>query len=68
MLRRDAGGGAQPIIDGVRRLELTYFDGAGIPTTDPAQVTAVRIRLEAGSGARVVRMETHVSVRNHRAR
>ena len=68
VLRRDAGGGAQPIIDGVRRLELTYFDGAGIPTTDPAQVTAVRIRLEAGSGARVVRMETHVSVRNHRAR
>src|SRR5262245_42186552 len=38
VLRRDAGGGAQPVINGVKRLALTYFDGAGRRTNDPAVV------------------------------
>src|SRR6266852_3982305 len=46
VLRRDAGGGAQPIIDGVRRFDLTYFDRARAPTTDPSRVDSVRIQLE----------------------
>ena len=45
ILRRDAGGGAQPVINGVRALTLAYFDGAGAPTTDPAAVHRVAITL-----------------------
>ncbi|HXG15799.1 MAG TPA: hypothetical protein VNK50_06090 [Calidithermus sp.] len=45
VLRRDAGGGAQPVINGVRTLRFTYFDDAGAPTTDPGAVRAVGIEL-----------------------
>ena len=45
VLRRDAGGGAQPVIDGVRDLELSYFDAAGAPTMNPDAVRSVAIRL-----------------------
>lgn len=45
VLRRDAGGGAQPIINGVRALALTYLDGAGHVTDAPAAVRAVAIAL-----------------------
>src|SRR5688572_13970938 len=45
ILRRDAGGGAQPVINGVRALALAYFDAAGAPTTDPAVVQRVAITL-----------------------
>jgi type IV pilus assembly protein PilW len=68
ILRRDAGGGAQPIIDGVRRLTLTYFDRAGAPTTDAGAVAAIRIALEVGSKGPGTLMETTVSIRNRRAR
>ena len=64
VLRRDAGGGAQPIIDGVRRFDLTYFDRARAPTTDPSRVDSVRIQLEVGLTGPVAAMETQVSVRN----
>jgi type IV pilus assembly protein PilW len=65
VLRRDAGGGAQPIIEGVRRLAIEYFDRSGAVTADPGRVVALRIRLEVGRGAAVV-METHVRLRNDR--
>jgi len=45
ILRRDAGGGAQPVINGVRALAFAYFDEAGAPTADPAAVRTVRITL-----------------------
>jgi hypothetical protein len=45
VLRRDAGGGAQPIINGVRALAFSYLDEAGAPTSMPAAVRAVRIEL-----------------------
>jgi type II secretory pathway component PulJ len=45
VLRRDAGGGAQPVVNGVRALRLTYADAAGAPTTDPAAVRRVGITL-----------------------
>jgi type II secretory pathway component PulJ len=45
ILRRDAGGGAQPVINGVSAFALTYFDGAGAPTTIPAAVRLVEIVL-----------------------
>jgi hypothetical protein len=45
ILRRDAGGGAQPVINGVRSLALTYFDAFDAPTTVAAAVRSVEIRL-----------------------
>ncbi|PYO57824.1 MAG: hypothetical protein DMD83_07175 [Candidatus Rokuibacteriota bacterium] len=66
VLRRDAGGGAQPIIENVRRFGLTYFDSAGAPTTAPARVRSVLIRVEVGLAGPVAVMETQVSVRNNR--
>ena len=43
VLRRDAGGGPQPIVNGVRSLRLTYFDADGAPTAEPAAVRSVEI-------------------------
>ena len=40
ILRRDAGGGAQPVVEQVRAFRLTYLDRAGAETTDAAAVTA----------------------------
>jgi len=68
ILRRDAGGGARPIIGGVRRLVLTYFDRAGAPTTDPARITLIGISVEVGLEGPKSIMETAVSVRNQRDR
>ena len=45
ILRRDTGGGGQPVINGVRALAFAYFDAAGLPTADPAAVRTVRITL-----------------------
>ena len=45
VLRRDAGGGAQPVINGVRALTLSYLDAAGLPTTDPLAVRRILITL-----------------------
>jgi Tfp pilus assembly protein PilW len=45
VLRRNAGGGAQPIINGVRDLVLSYTDDRGAPTTVPELVRAVAIVL-----------------------
>jgi len=45
ILRRDAGGGAQPIINGVRDLTFTYRDGAGAVTTRLDAIRTVGIRL-----------------------
>jgi type II secretory pathway component PulJ len=67
ILRRDAGGGAQPVIEGVRGFRLTYLDRAGAETTDPAAVTAVRVRIEVGaarSAESAAVVETQATLRN----
>lgn len=64
VLRRDAGGGAQPLVEGVRELWLTYFDLGGAVTTDPASVASIRIALEVGEPGGVVRFESQATVRN----
>ncbi len=46
VLRREAGGGAQPLAEGVSRLQLTYYDRADALTTDPTQVASVGIWIE----------------------
>jgi len=45
VLRRNAGGGAQPIVNGVRALSFSYRDKAGLPTTTPAEIRTVVITL-----------------------
>jgi type II secretory pathway component PulJ len=45
VLRRDAGGGAQPVVNGVAALHLAYTDATGAPTTDPATVRRISITL-----------------------
>jgi hypothetical protein len=64
ILRRDAGGGAQPVVEHVRTFRLTYLDRAGAETTDPAAVTAVRIQLEVGETGSAVAVETQATLRN----
>ena len=64
VLRRDAGGGAQPVIEGVRRLALSYYDRAGAVTTDPARVAAIRIQLEVAFRGPGIVVESHVTLRN----
>jgi len=64
VLRRDAGGGAQPIINDVRRLALTYLDRVGRATGDPAAVASIGIELAVGPVESPVVMETQVTLRN----
>lgn len=45
VLRRDAGGGAQPVANGVRTLELRYLDAHGVATTTPQEVRSVLVVL-----------------------
>ena len=63
-LRRDAGGGAQPIAEGVRRFTLSYFDAHGLPASDPAHIASVRIELETGKTRPEATMATQVMLRN----
>ena len=48
-LRRAAGAGAQPVLDGVEHFALTYFDAADAATTSPAAVRSVGITLTTRS-------------------
>lgn len=64
VLRRDAGGGAQPLVEGVRRLTFTYYDRAGAETTNPARVASIRILLEAGPSGPAVVLESQATIRN----
>ncbi|MBI4590900.1 MAG: prepilin-type N-terminal cleavage/methylation domain-containing protein [Candidatus Rokubacteria bacterium] len=59
-LRRNAGGGAQPLIEGVESLTLTYLDGAGNAVETPDEVRAVVIAITVGG----VSMTTQVRLRN----
>jgi type II secretory pathway component PulJ len=64
ILRRDAGGGAQPMINGVKRFVVTYFDAAGLATTDPDTVASIRIEIEVGLAGPSVAMRTQAALRN----
>ena len=67
VLRRDAGGGAQPIVDGVRSLVLEYRDRAGRPTAIPGEVRTVVITLTTtgtgGAGAVTLTTQTRLRAR-----
>ncbi len=69
VLRRNAGGGAQPVINGVRHLEFRYRDAHGRPTTVPDEVRAVEITLitepdPLPAGVPGIRLSTSVRLRN----
>jgi hypothetical protein len=65
VLRRDAGGGAQPIVDGVRQLLLEYLDAAGRPTAIPADTRTVVITLttEGAGGVGALTLTTQTRLR-----
>ncbi len=48
-LRRDAGGGAQPVIDGVRHFTLEYLDAAGntVAVADEVRTVVITLVTEA---------------------
>ena len=70
VLRRNAGAGAQPIVNGVRALVFTYLDADGRSTTTPADARAVVITLTtapehpAAGGATHTKLTTEVRLRN----
>ena len=70
VLRRNAGAGAQPIINGVRALVFTYLDADARSTTAPAAVRAVVITLTTvpehpgAGGATQTKLTTEVRLRN----
>src|SRR5229473_2127829 len=63
-LRRDAGGGAQPLAEGVRRFALSYLDREGLLTTDRGQIVSVRMELEVGRAGPEATVGTVVTLRN----
>ncbi len=64
ILRRDAGGGAQPIVNGVRTLELRYLDADGEVTADASAVRSVVVALTtAPDGAAAAGPSATVSTR-----
>lgn len=68
VLRRDAGGGAQPVVEGVLSLRLEYLDAAGRPTSVAGEARAVVITLttegrRANAGGATT-LTTRVRLRN----
>ena len=72
ILRRNAGGGAQPVINGVKAFELRYLDDAGWPTTALLDIRAIDVLLVTtpdGPGSSLARgvasqVTTRVRLRN----
>lgn len=69
-LRRDAGGGAQPLIEGVRSFALEYLDAADRPAGAPDEIRSVVIALvteaawDAAERSHVTTFTTRVRLRN----
>jgi len=66
-LRRNAGGGAQPLIDDVEALTFAYLDSEGRPARVPGEIRSVLIAITTGPekpGTGGVTMTTQVRFRN----
>jgi hypothetical protein len=70
VLRRDAGAGAQPIVNGVRALRFDYLDRDGVRTTRADAIRTVVITLQTvpeqpgAGGATATTLTTEVGLRN----
>jgi hypothetical protein len=70
VLRRDAGAGAQPVINGVRFLSFTYLGADGLVAGGPADVRSVVIKLTTGPEGPpkrphgLITLQTEVRLRN----
>jgi Tfp pilus assembly protein PilW len=70
VLRRNAGAGAQPIVNGVRALAFSYLDADSRPTTSPAAVRRIVIAVTTepehpgAGGATLTKLTTEVRLRN----
>lgn len=70
VLRRDAGAGAQPIVNGVRQLRFAYLDGEGLPAARPDVIRTITITLATepehpgARGATLATFTTEVRLRN----
>jgi len=70
VLRRNAGAGAQPIVNGVRALAFSYLDADSRSTTVPAAVRTVVVSLTTepehpgAGGATITKLTTEVRLRN----
>lgn len=70
VLRRDAGGGAQPVINGVRALTFSYFGADDAPVAAPGEVRSVAISLTTAPATApahdrgLTRLVTQVRLRN----
>lgn len=72
VLRRDAGAGAQPVVEGVRELSLGYLDRAGVAVAAPGAVRSVAVVLVVGpvvaaraqAGGFATTLSTRIRLRN----
>ena len=72
VLRRDAGAGAQPVVEGVRELSLGYLDRAGVAVAAPGAVRSVAVVLVVGpvvaarahAGGPTTTLSTRIRLRN----
>lgn len=53
-LMRQVDGGANTIVEGIKKFQLMYVDKQGKPTQDPGRVSRVRIELTASGARRMV--------------
>jgi len=62
-LMRQVDGGANPIIAQVTAFQLRCLDRHGRPTTNPADVTRIQVKVTVGSGGR--NLTTDVAIQRH---
>jgi prepilin-type N-terminal cleavage/methylation domain-containing protein len=47
ILKKDDGGGSQPVADGIEMLQFQYLDGNGIVTATPSNIRIIRVSMTA---------------------
>ncbi len=67
-LRRDTGGGAQPLAEDIQGFAVEYLDAAGNPTTVAARIRQIRISVIARTSKRDPRYPRNGGYRTHTLR
>lgn len=67
-LRRDTGGGGQPLAEDIQAFAVEYLDAAGNPTSVAALVRQLRITVTARTGKRDPRYPANGGYRTHTLR